>query len=85
MIALRTAVGKDDSFIEEVYSSTRQAELNPTNWLEQQKQAFIMMQSMAQLAEYKKNYPGAVYQIITYRKKDVGRFYFWEREKDIRI
>jgi ribosomal protein S18 acetylase RimI-like enzyme len=85
MIALRTAVGKDDSFIEEVYGSTRQGELNLTNWAEQQKKAFIIMQSMAQLAEYKINYPGALYEIIIYKKLLAGRFYTWENENEIRV
>ena len=85
MIQLRSIQENDMKFIESVYRSTREAELALTNWSEQQKQAFTVMQSMAQLAEYKKNYPGAVYQIITYNKKDAGRFYTWETENDIRI
>ena len=85
MIQLRPVEEKDDSFIEEVYGSTRQDELNLTNWPEQQKKAFIIMQSMAQLAEYKKNYPGAAYEIIIYKKKQAGRFYTWESDNEIRI
>jgi ribosomal protein S18 acetylase RimI-like enzyme len=85
MIHLRPVEEKDTLFIEAVYRSTREAELALTNWTDEQKQAFIIMQSMAQLAEYKKNYPGAIYQIITYNKKDAGRLYTWETENDIRI
>ena len=85
MIQLRPVEEKDDSFIEEVYGSTRQDELNLTNWPEQQKKAFIIMQSMAQLAEYKKNYPGAAYEIIIYKKKQAGRFYTWENDNEIRL
>ena len=85
MIQLRQVEEKDDSFIEAVYGSTRQDELNLTNWPEQQKRAFIIMQSMAQLAEYKKNYPGASFQIILYKKKLAGRFYAWENDNEIRL
>ncbi len=50
MVLLRPVQEKDDLFIEEVYRSTREAELSLTNWSEQQKNAFSSMQSMAQLA-----------------------------------
>jgi ribosomal protein S18 acetylase RimI-like enzyme len=85
MIQLRPVEEKDTSFIEEVYGSTRQNELKLTNWEEQQKNAFIVMQSMAQLAEYKKNFPGAAFQIILYKKQLAGRFYTWENENEIRL
>jgi ribosomal protein S18 acetylase RimI-like enzyme len=85
MIKLRPVEEKDDFFIETVYRSTREKELNFTNWAEQQKWAFIKMQSMAQLAEYKTKYPDAAFQIIIYKKKDAGRFYTWENENEIRL
>ena len=85
MIKLRRAEEKDDSFIETVYRSTREEELNLTGWTEQQKWAFIRMQSMAQLAEYKTKFPGADFGIIIYKKQDAGRFYTWENENEIRL
>ncbi len=85
MIRLRQIKEKDDAFIEAVYGSTRTNELNLTNWPEQQKKAFIIMQSMAQLAEYKAKYPGAVYQLIIYNKQPAGRFYTWEDDNEIRV
>lgn len=85
MIELRPVKEKDGSFIETVYGSTRQDELKLTNWPEQQKKAFIIMQSMAQLAEYKTKFPGAALQVIVYKKKDAGRFYTWENDKEIRL
>ena len=85
MIKLRPVEEKDDSFIETVYRSTRENELRITNWTEQQKKAFIMMQSIAQLAEYKTKFPGAAFQVIVYKKKDAGRFYTWENDTEIRL
>lgn len=85
MIELRQAEEKDDSFIETVYRSTREEELNFTNWGEQQKWAFIRMQSVAQLAEYKTKFPGAAFRVIVYKKRDAGRFYTWENENEIRL
>lgn len=85
MITLRPVEEKDESFIETVYRSTREEELNFTNWGEQQKQAFIRMQSIAQLAEYKTKFPGAAFRIIVYKKRDAGRYYIWENDREIRL
>ena len=43
------------------------------------------MQSMAQMSEYKTKFPGAAYQVIVFNKMDVGRFYTWESENEIRL
>lgn len=85
MIKLRPVGGKDEAFIETVYRSTREDELKLTNWTEQQQQSFMMMQSMAQLAEYKTKFPGADFQVIVYDKQDAGRFYTWENDQEIRL
>jgi len=85
MTHLRCTEAKDELFIESVYRSTREEELNYTNWPEQQRSAFIMMQSMAQLAEYREKYPGLSQEIIVYKKQDAGRFYTWENEAEIRL
>ena len=83
MIQLRPVDEKDNLFIETVYRSTREDELKLTNWNEQQKSAFIIMQSMAQLAEYKAKFPGAAWQVIVFNKQDAGRFYTWENDTEI--
>lgn len=85
MITLRPVEEKDNIFIETVYRSTREKELNFTNWGEEQKRAFIRMQSAAQMAEYKTKFPGAAWQIIVYKKKDAGRFFTWENDIEIRV
>ncbi len=85
MIQLRKSVEKDIPFITKVYRSTREKELSLTNWTEEQKCDFIYMQTMAQLAEYKSNYPGATQQVVLFKKKEAGRFYTWENENEIRI
>ena len=85
MIKLRPVEDADILFIETVYRSTREEELKLTQWTEHQKWAFIKMQSMAQLAEYKIKFPGAAFQVIIYKKQDAGRFYTWENEHEIRL
>lgn len=85
MIELRPVKENDGLFIESVYRSTREAELNITQWSELQKNSFIIMQSMAQLAAYRTKFPEAVYQVIVFNKEDAGRFYTWENENEIRL
>ena len=85
MITFKNVEDKDQQFIEMVYRSTREKELSLTNWPEDQKHRFIIMQSIAQLAEYKKNYKDAVYKIIRYKNKSAGRLYLWESNREIRI
>lgn len=85
MLQLRPEVNRDLAFIEAVYHCTRLAELNLTNWTEQQKTAFTQMQSVAQLHEYKKKFPGALMQVVIFNKQNAGRFYTWESDAEIRL
>jgi ribosomal protein S18 acetylase RimI-like enzyme len=85
MIKLRPEIKNDQAFIEMLYRSTREAELHATNWTEEQKSAFVIMQSMAQLAEYRSRFPGATFEVIEFRKKNAGRLYTWESALEIRL
>ena len=85
MISFKPITSADQAFVEAVYRSTREAELQRTSWTEEQKQAFIIMQSMAQLADYKRNNPTAAYEIILYNKKPAGRIFWVERETEIAL
>jgi ribosomal protein S18 acetylase RimI-like enzyme len=85
MISFKTISPSDQSFIEKLYRSTREKELSITNWPEDQKQRFCIMQSIAQEADYKKNYKDASYQLILYKNKAAGRLYLWETDKEIHI
>ncbi|MGH2553134.1 MAG: GNAT family N-acetyltransferase [Chitinophagaceae bacterium] len=85
MIELRPVEEKDQAFMEKVYRSTREKELEITGWTELQKQAFVFMQYSAQLSEYKEKFPGAAFQLIVYKKKPAGRFYTWQGDNEIRL
>lgn len=85
MILLKKAEPKDEAFLESVYRSTREEELKLTGWSDIQKDAFIHMQFKAQYAEYKTRFTDALVQIIVFKKKNAGRFYTWEGEKEIRL
>ncbi len=85
MITFKNIENRDQRFIEKLYRSTREKELNLTNWPEEVKHSFIIMQLTAQLADYKSKYPGATFQVILYKKKQAGRLYLWESKNDIHI
>jgi GNAT superfamily N-acetyltransferase len=85
MITLKTVEAKDQLFIEKLYRSTRENELNFTNWTEEEKNIFCLSQMFAQLAEYKNKYKDATYQVIIYKKKPVGRLYLNESDKETRV
>lgn len=83
MISFKDVEERDGEFIEKVYRSTREKELNLTGWPEDQKHRFIIMQSMAQLVDFKRNYKGTNYRIILYKKKPAGRLYLWETNSEV--
>lgn len=85
MITFKNIEDRDQQFIEKVYRSTRENELSLTNWSEEQKYHFILIQLMAQLSHYKNSFKDATYQIILYKNQPAGRLYLWESETEIRV
>lgn len=85
MIQLRPVKDSDLSLILKIYRSTREKELSLTNWGELQKEAFILMQSTAQDAQYRQDFPDAFFEIIEFNKKPVGRLYTGETGTEIRL
>ncbi|MCX6205013.1 MAG: GNAT family N-acetyltransferase [Bacteroidetes bacterium] len=75
----------DQPFLEQVYYSTREEDLKQTNWSEQQKQQFIIMQFMAQKSDYERKFPNALQQLIYYKNQAAGRLYTNEMENNIHI
>ena len=85
MISFKPMEDEDMDFIERVYGSTREKELSTTNWTQEQKRSFVIMQSVAQLSEYRSKYQGATYEVILVKKKPAGRLFLWETDNEIRI
>lgn len=84
-VTLRPALPGDESFLLQVYASTRWDELAATGWTEQQKDDFIRMQFNAQKQYYEANYIGAQFLIIVWKGQSVGRLYIYRFEDEIRI
>ena len=81
----RTVTNNDFSFLKRLYQSTRKQELEAINWDEKQKIEFMEFQFNAQHYHYINAYKGAEFNIITWNNKDIGRFYIWKTESQIRI
>jgi GNAT superfamily N-acetyltransferase len=84
-VSLRPVGPDDESFITEVYGSTREQELAPVPWSPEQKLAFIRMQHAAQQSHYRKHYPEGEQSVILWGDRPVGRVYVARIEKQIRI
>ncbi len=74
-ITLRPIRPDDEAFLYRVYASTRQDELAPLGWSEEQKGAFLRMQFDAQHRYYQAQYPDAAFQVIQRGESPIGRLY----------
>ncbi len=84
-VSVRGQREEDLPFLEALYRSTREAELDRTPWGEAQKQAFIAMQFEAQHRHYQQHYPDALWLILEHLGAPIGRLYLerWSSEHRI--
>ncbi len=82
---IRPVGAGDESFLAEVYASTRREELAQVGWSEHQLQDFLATQFHAQRRYYESEYPGADFQIIQAGGQPAGRLYVHRRANEIRI
>ena len=78
---LREATPEDESFLLEVYASTRSEELEGLGWDDNQKRAFIKMQFMAR----ERTYPQAGNRIIVLNGRPIGRLMVDREDALIRL
>jgi len=76
---------QDQEILFQIYASTRSEELALTNWTEEQKMSFLMMQFRSQQAYYIENYQQAQFQIIESNHQTIGRLYTSVMNKELRI
>jgi ribosomal protein S18 acetylase RimI-like enzyme len=84
-ISLRDVCEQDQTFLYEVYASTRADELALVPWNEEQRGAFLRMQFTAQDNYYREQYAKAEYKVILFERELAGRLYVLREEKSIRI
>lgn len=84
-ITLRPLLPEDEQFLDEVYQSTRAAELAQVPWSEAQLTAFLKMQLKARDQSYRMHYPEIDDRIILFRNQKVGRLIVVRRDVEIRL
>jgi ribosomal protein S18 acetylase RimI-like enzyme len=82
---LRPAEEGDAVFLDRVYASTRVEELALVDWDQATKDAFLAMQSAAQMRYYRQVYPDADYLIVTVDGHPAGRLYVARLPDEIRL
>jgi ribosomal protein S18 acetylase RimI-like enzyme len=84
-VCRRSVVEADSPFLLEVYRSTREHELEHTDWTEAQKAAFVEQQFTAQDAYYREHYPRATFEVLEVAGEAVGRLYVDRWQSEIRL
>ena len=84
-ITYRHASPEDESFLFELYASTRTEELNAWGWDTEQQEAFLKMQFHAQQTSYKNQFPNSNYQIILMQQLPIGSMLVIRNKSEIRL
>jgi ribosomal protein S18 acetylase RimI-like enzyme len=84
-VALRPPADADEPFLLSVYASTREEELAPVPWSDEQKAAFVAMQFAAQTAHYAQHYTGMTTDVILVDGEPAGRLLVARWREEIRI
>jgi predicted GNAT family acetyltransferase len=84
--ALRPEMERDEPFLQALYATTRQAELDQVaHWPEHEKHAFVAMQFRAQHAHYRHALPNVAFDVIEQDGAPIGRLYTREGETMLHI
>ena len=84
-VTFRPMSEADLGFLQRLYASTREEELAPVPWSEEQKAEFLRFQFDAQHKHYQEHFPDAEYQVIELGGKPIGRLYIDRREDEHRL
>lgn len=84
-VSLRPESAEDEAFLSEIYASTRQDELNLTNWDAPTRAAFLDMQFKAMLKGYRSMFPRAQFSIVLLDRKAVGRMVVDRAPAEVRV
>lgn len=84
-VSVRPELPGDLDFSASLYALTREAELTAVDWSDAQKLAFCRQQFDAQFTHYRQHYPAAQFLIIEQQSQPVGRLYFEQTAKELRL
>lgn len=83
--SLRPIAEQDVDMLYRLFKSTRIEELEPLDWSEVDKDAFLWLQFQAQHTHYQKYYAGASFDLLLVDDVPVGRLYVLRGAREIRI
>lgn len=81
-VTLRTTNPGDESFLYDLYCSTRNEEIAAWGWDASQQEAFLRLQFNAQRQHYDLSYEGADHKIILLDDQPVGRILVFDCERE---
>lgn len=84
-LELRREREDDEEFLCRLYASTREAELAPLPWSEEEKREFLVLQFNAQRMHYARHYYDSEFCIVVRDDVPIGRLYLRRSEQEIRI
>lgn len=84
-IELRPVEDADWPFLESLYATTREAELEQVPFSGAEKRLFVRMQFEAQRKHYAAHFSNASFQVITEAGERIGRLYVDRRPDELRI
>lgn len=84
-VAVRAETADDVAFSAALYALTREAELAVLDWSAEAKQSFCRQQFDAQHSHYRQHYRRAQFLIIEQDAQPVGRVYFEQTAKELRL
>ena len=82
---LRPQREEDYPFLEQLYFSVREKEVEPMDWPEEAKRAFLADQFRMQTAHYRTHYFDAEFLIVEHDGEAAGRLYIFRGPRDHRI
>lgn len=84
-ITFRLIEESDQTFLFELYASTRKEEVAQTGWSEFEQENFLRQQFLAQHQFYTEQFTSAEFKIILKNNQSIGRLYLDYREDEIRV
>lgn len=84
-VTLRPITPEDGELLYRIYAGTRQEELEPLGWSEEEKERFLRFQFEAQHRHYQEHFADAAFDVIVVDGEPVGRLYLDRRPDELRI
>jgi GNAT superfamily N-acetyltransferase len=84
-LVLRNERTEDETFLRELYASTRADELANSGWTPAQTDAFLRMQFDFQRTHYRRHHSDASFLIVEVDGRPIGRLYVHYTREDVRV